>query len=413
MNKLKIILPIIILAFAAGSTALMIRSRQPVETVRPEPTIPLVRTLEVEISDHPIRIGAQGTVQPRTQATLVAQVAGEIISTARDFVAGGFFGRGDLLVRLDPRDHELAVERATSEVAQVELRMVQERAESRVAQEEWATLGDGGEPDPLVIRQPQLAQLEAARTAAQATVRQAELGLERTTIRAPYAGRIRTVHVGLGQYVTPGTPLATVHPVDYAEVRLPVPDSELAFLDVDVSARGASRQGRSASRAGAPVTLRARFAGAEHSWPGHIVRSEGELDPSTRMIHLVVRVEDPYRRRATTKDDSRKDAAPLPVGLFVDAEIDGIVAPDVALLPRSALRKQPRSDQYEVLIVDANQRLRIRPVTVLRAEGDRVLIAQGLENGEEVVVSSLDVVVDGMPVRTVPSHSTSADGGTR
>jgi len=403
MNKLKIILPIVILAFAAGSAALMVRSRQQVETVRPEPSITLVRTITVEIIDHPIRITTQGTVLPHTEATLAAQVAGEIIGTDRDFVTGGFFSRGDVLVRLDPRDHELAVERARSEVAQVDLRWVQEQAEARVAREEWQALGDGGDPDPLVIRQPQLAQLEAARIAAQANVRQAELALERTTIRAPYAGRIRAVHVGRGQYVTPGTPLATVHPVDYAEVRLPLPDSELAFLDIDLGAGNDGRLQGAPARAAPRVTLRSRFAGQQRSWTGRIVRSEGELDPRTRMIHLVARVDDPYGRTPDRPRSGAERTAPLPIGLFVNAEIAGIVAQGVALLPRSVLRQQPRSEQFEVLIVDADERLRLRPVSVLRAEGDRVLIDQGLQAGERVVVSSLDVVVDGMPVRTVES----------
>lgn len=398
MNKLKIVLPILIVALGGMAAALLVNSRDPVETRPAPPTAPLVSVLSVETSDQSLVVTAQGSVLPPTEATLGAQVAGEVVATAETFVAGGFFRRGDVLVRLDRRDYELAIESAKSEVAQVELQLAQERAEARLAADEWAELGSGGEPDPLVVRIPQIARLEAAKRAAEARVKRAELDLERTVVRAPYEGRVRRVDVGRGQFVSPGTPLATIHPTEHAEVRLPVIDQQLAFLDLDLARR--YRYGK-----GPKVTLAANFAGRIERWPATIVRTEGELDPRTRMIHLIARVDDPYSRTP-----AHAGRAPLPVGLFVDAEIEGRRVEQVFLLPRSAVRLEPRGERYQVLVVEGDDRLRIRPVSVLRLAEDRALLDGGLEDGDRIITSSLEVVVDGMRVRTRQTDRTQTDG---
>ncbi|RMH22556.1 MAG: efflux RND transporter periplasmic adaptor subunit [Acidobacteria bacterium] len=385
--KTKLILPLVILLLSAAGTLALVRSRKPVETRPDVPQTPLVRVVVAERQDVPLDVHAQGTVLPRTETTLVAQVAGQVIAVSESFVSGGFFARGELLVKLDPRDHELALRRAEAQVAQAELRLTQERAEAQVAREEWQALGGreafGADPDPLVLRQPQIAQLEATLAAARAEVEQARLNLERTEIRAPFAGRLRSKLVDVGAYLMPGSPVATIHAIDYAEVKLPVADDELAFLELPV----AYRDGAAGPRP--EVTLSARFAGRSHSWSGRIVRSEGELDPRSRMLNLVARIEDPY---------GRSGRPPLVVGQFVDAIIAGRVAEGVFVLPRAALR---RGEEDHVLVVGDDERLRKRPVEVVRIAGETVIVGRGLEEGERVCLSNLEVVVDGMPVRVV------------
>lgn len=384
MNKLKIVLPLLLLVVGGVAAALLVGARDPVVTeVAPTP-VPLVRVLEVEPRDHTVVVTAQGSVLPPKEATLAAQVAGEIVAVGKDFVAGGLFRRGQMLVRLEARDYELAVETAKAEVAQVDLELARERAEARLATEEWRDLGTGGEPDPLVLRIPQIARLEASRRAAEARVARAQLDLERTVVRAPFEGRIRAVHVGRGQFVAPGTGLATIHSTDYAEVRLPVVDDELAFLDLALNAGVGNPE----------VELAAEFAGRSSSWRGRIVRSEGELDPRTRMINLIARVEDPYGRSR-----SNVDRVPMPIGLFVDAAIRGRTLTAVVTVPRSALRREPRGEGHHVLVVDDEERLRFRPVSVLRIAGDEAIVDDGLVAGERVVISNLEIVVDGMAVR--------------
>jgi RND family efflux transporter MFP subunit len=384
MNVKKAIIPIAIILVSALATRALVRSRPQVETHEVEPLAPLVRVIEVGRQDLAFDVRAQGTVLPRTETTLIAQVAGKVIRTSSSFETGGFFSRGEALVELDPRDYQVAVRRARAQVAQARLQVVQQEAEAQVAVEEWQQLGEG-EPTALVMRQPQVAQAQAALEAAEAELEKAELDLERTHIRAPFDGRVRSKQVDLGQFLTPGAPLATIHATDYAEIRLPVPDDQVSFLDLPFAYRTAT------AAKGPEVTLRARFGRDVHSWQGRIVRTEGELDSRTRMLNLVARVEDPYGA-------GNPDRPPLVVGMFVEAEIEGRPATDVVVLPRSALR--PDADRDQVLVVDGDSRLRFRDVEVVRLEGERAIIGDGLEPGEAVCVSPLDIVTDGMQVRS-------------
>jgi hypothetical protein len=177
-------------------------------------------------------------------------------------------------------------------------------------------------------------------------------------------------------------------------VRLPLPDTELRFIDLPMLYRGESTEA-----AGPPVRLRARFAGREHTWQGHIVRTEGEIDARSRMVNVVARVEDPYARVTRDGPDGEvsppdRDRPPLAVGLFVSAEIQGRRVEDAISLPRAALRNGDA-----VLLVDAENRLRRREVDVLRTEDERVVIGGGLRAGDAVVVSPLASAVEGMIVR--------------
>ncbi|MCP3964114.1 MAG: efflux RND transporter periplasmic adaptor subunit [bacterium] len=392
MNIKKAIIPIVIILVSAFATRALVKSRPEVETQEVAPLAPLVRVTEVARQDLRFDVVAQGTVLPRTETTLIAQVAGEVTSVSDNFETGGFFTRGEVLVNLDRRDYEVAVRRAGAQVAQARLALVQQEAEAQVAVEEWGELGEG-EPTSLVMRQPQVAQARAGLEAAEAELEKAELDLERTRIRAPFDGRVRAKRVDRGQFLTPGGPVATIHATDYAEIRLPVPDDQLVFLDLPFSYRTSS------GASGPEATIHGRFGRERHAWQARIVRTEGELDSRSRMLNLVARVEDPYE-----PDPENPERPPLAVGMFVEAEIDGRPAEGVFVLPRAALRTSRDVDQ--MLVVDADERLRFRDVEVVRLDGERVVIGGGLEDGVRVCVSPLDVATDGMRVRTV-----SAGGG--
>jgi RND family efflux transporter MFP subunit len=305
------------------------------------------------------------------------------MEVSAQFAVGGFFSRGDILISIDPRDYEFSIARLKAEVAQARLRLSQEEGEARIAREEWARLNQDESPPPLVLREPQLAQARAQLEAALASLQQAELNLERTRIRAPFDGRVRVKRVDVGEYVSPGVPLAVIYAVDFAEVRLPVPDEEMAYLDCCLGYRE-----QAAEIPALDVTLRADYGGREYSWEGKIVRVEGEIDALTRMVTLVARVTDPYSRLR------QEDQPPLAVGLFVRAEIEGIAATGVVIIPRAALRG---TDQ--VLVVDEEARLHFRRVEVLRKDAESVLLSSGLESGELICLSPLEAVVEGMQVR--------------
>lgn len=378
----NVVFPLLVLAVAAAGTVVIVRAGPDVEKVTPAPTLPLVRVRVVEPTEERLVVASQGSVVPSTESDLVAEVSGRIEWIAPGFRAGGFFRGGDELLRLDPRDYEVAVRGATAEIAQARVALAREEAEAELARSEWEELGRG-EPSPLVLRRPQLEEARARLAAAEAALAKAKLDLERTHLVAPYDGRVRRAHVDLGEFVNRGVPLATIYGIDFAEVRLPVPDAELAYLDVPL-ARGADGEGETR---GPEVRLRTHFAGELHEWRGRVVRSEGELDPQTRMVHLVAQVQDPYGPVAES------GGIPLAVGMFVEAEILGRTVRDVVELPREALR-----GEHEVLVVGDAGRLRFRAVDVLRAGEETVLVEGGLERGERVVISPLDLAVDGMEV---------------
>ena len=384
-EKKKILLPLLVIVLGLVATVVLVASKPDIETEATEVALPSVRTLTVKPTEIPVVIRSQGEVRPRTEAVLVAEVGGRIQRVTTDFESGAFVRLGQPLVWIDPRDFEAALAAQRASLAQAEVVLEREQAEADVARKEWEALGRDATPSPLVLRQPQLQEAAARVEAAKAAVQRAELDLERTVIRAPFTGRIRSTAVDLGGFAARGNPVATVYSVRDAEIRLPVQNGELAFLD---DLEGLSPQG------GAAVELSTRFAGQEHTWSGRIVRSEGEIDAQTRMIHLVAQVADPYGLDAPV-------GAPLAVGLFVDAAIEGRPIQDAYELPRASLRRDGT-----VMVVE-DGRLRARSVEILRTTADHIVVGAGLAPGDEVVVSKLGVATEGMRVRALPVEADS------
>jgi multidrug efflux system membrane fusion protein len=388
-RRSRIVVPILILAAGVVGIGLLAVFRPKVEA-RPPPTVaPLVRVVVAERSDVPVRVRTQGTVVPRTESDLVPQVAGEVVWVSPKLVSGGFFEKDDPLVRIDRGDYE--VERRSASAAVARVRSEFERAGTEL--ERQRRLKERG-----VASQARIDDAENAYTVADAALREAQArltrarhDLERTELRAPFRGRVRSKDVDVGQFVNRGAPIGVLYAVDWAEVRLPLPDRELRWLDLPLGYTDQS------STEGPPVTLRAEFAGRLREWQGRIVRTEGEIDARSRMVHVVARVEDPYGH------DASEDHVPLAVGLFVDAEITGRTIPGAFVLPRAVLQSDGSGAEV-VHVVDGENHLHVRPVQVLRTEREQVVIGRGLEDGDRVSISPLPAVVDGMAVR-IPAEA--------
>ena len=379
-TSLKFLLPLVVLALALAGGWWLVASKPAPGKQRLVAPPPAVRVQKVVKRDLRLTVVAQGVVRPRNETQLVAEVPGRVIFISPALAAGGFFDSGDLLIKLDPTDYRLALVQAESALARSELDLSMRRAEAESAREEWKRL-KGGRANPLVLKEPQLAEAQAALRGAQAALEQARYNLTRTEVRAPYAGRVRQEFVDLGQYVTAGYKMAEVYGVDFAEVRLPLPDEKLAFLELPLDYRNGRR-----SLPHPQVTISASFAGRRFTWQGRVVRTEGELDPRSRMVLAVAQIENPYGR------GSDPERPPLASGMFVEAEIMGKLARQVARLPRSALR-----DRDTVLVVEKG-RLFFRKIKLLDASRDRALISGGLEEGELVCVTPLEAAVEGMKV---------------
>ena len=394
INILKGVLPLALLGIAALAAITMIRNRPEPEIQPPQIAPPGVRVHAVELEDVELSVISEGTVQPRTESELVPEISGRVISISPSFAEGGFFEEGDVLLEIDPFDYQQAVIAARSQLAQSRLRLAQEEAEAEIAQREWEEIGEG-DPRALTLREPQLEDARAGVAAAEANLVRAERDLDRAEVRAPYAGRVRRKNVDVGQFVTMGNSVGTIYSVDVAEIRLPLPDAELAYLDLPLSYRG------SATRPGPRVTVRTTFAGATHAWNGRIVRTESEIDPVSRMVHVVAEVMDPY---SSGPDPNRP---PLAVGMYVDAEIEGRRFGRLAVVPRAALRGRD-----QVMLVDEESRLRFRTIDILRLTTSSIYVRDGLQTGERVAVSTVDSPTDGMLVQVTNGDADVLGGGS-
>lgn len=380
-SKLKLVLPLVVLAFGVAAAAGMILV-SPDVTVRPPPVQPpLVRIVKAVPQNLQLRVRTQGTVEPRTETDLIPEVPGRVTFVSPALAAGGFFEDGQLLLVIDKRDYEIAVDRA-------EANLVRRESEARLASANLGRALKLSERGVLSASAMDEAK-NAARVAdavvrdAQATLDRAKLDLARTEIHAPFAGRVRQESVDPGQVVARGVPVAKLYAVDYAEIRLPVPDEQLAYLDVPLQYRGVSGEQQRAR-----VELTVDFAGGRHLWSGEVVRTEGEIDPQTRMVNVVARIDDPYGVPDTP------DKPPLAVGMFVQAEILGRQLEDVIVLPRLALRGGDR-----VLVVDDESRMHFRDVEVVRTDRDVVILRSGVAPGEQICISPILEIADGMQVR--------------
>ena len=380
----RILAPIVITLVSLLGAFVIVATAPSVEYKEPERAIPTVRTIEAETTTLRHRVRSQGTVAPRTEADLVAEVAGRVVWLSPAFAPGGFFKQGDPLIRIETRDFELAVERQRAALKRAESEY--EFAASELRRREGLSNAGVASASQLADARRAASVAEAAVIDARAALEQARRDLERSQIRAPFDGRVRVEHVDIGQFVTRGNVLGRLYATDYAEIRLPIPDHEIAFLDLP-DPRVASPE---TLREGPEVILHAVFAGQPFEWRGRIVRTEAEIDEKSRMMNVVARVDDPYRE----SDAERRP--PLAVGLFVEAEILGPEAADVIVVPRYALR-----DASTILVVDRGDRLHSRPVQVLRIDRDDVLIQGPLGEGERICVSPIQVVVEGGLVHAI------------
>ena len=307
---------------------MMLQNPEPTEQ-RSEPPVLLVEVIRARSSSLNVQVKAQGSVTPRTQTTLVSEVSGMITEVSPAFLVGGFFRKGDVLIRIDDRNYRADVKKAEAAVTAEQMNVTRETGLAEYAAAEFErsrSLLPSQSATDLALRKPQLAEAISNLEFAQADLEKKTGDLERTTIRAPYDGLIREKRVDVGQFVAAGTQLAVTFAVDYAEIRLPLPDRELPYLDLPES----FTEGQQTP--GIHVDLTAELGGTFYHWEGNIVRTEGVFDQRSRVLYVVVQVADPYNRL------HQRWQTPLRIGTFVEASIEGRLFEEVIVLPRGVLR---------------------------------------------------------------------------
>jgi RND family efflux transporter MFP subunit len=391
----RVLMPIGILLGCILVAAYLIRTPVQVDEASPEVIPVTVRTIQASRETVQLTVESQGRVQPARTATVSAPVAGLVSWVSPAMEAGGYVTAGEPLLRLETVDFETA--RARSE-AQLE----QARAEAMAASRELERL-EALANDRLVSQ----SQLQDARRQAEVTrarLSEAEAGfaqagvdLSRAEITAPFNAVIESRDVELGQYVNRAQAVAVIHDADQVEVRVPLAIRQLGFLDIPLGARGELIGDKAPD-----VMLHGNYGGARLTWRGKLVRTEAVIDPDSNTVQTIIRVNQPAQ---ADQSEAGSQAVPLPIGLFVEASIQGRQVNDIIALPRAVVRNNNR-----VLVVDAENTMSFREVEIFRLEEERVLISGGILPGEQICVSPIQAVVDGMAVQ--PVLETPVSGGS-
>lgn len=386
---------IVLLVGGALAFALLTGKPKPEPQAAPGYVPPTVSVVVASPAAIALDVQAQGTVHPHREIQLVSQVSGKVEHVAEAFAQGGFFAAGDNLVEVEDMDYQFAIARVESQVAAARQVVAEEEGRALQAKREWRDLGNLQAND-LFLRKPQIASAKASLKAAQADLAAAQLDLQRTQISAPFNGRIKEKRVDVGQYITPGTPVATIYDTDIVEVRIPLTDRQVALLELPLT----STAGVADAGARPAVTLQARFGNQEWSWKGSIVRTDAIIDVNSRLVYAVAEVEKPFE---APQGSARP---PLSPGLFVKVQIEGRTLNNVTELERSAL-----STDGTVMVIDAEGLARSRDVQVLQADAQTVWL-QGLAAGERVIVRKSGPVIVGMSV-AVDSETGSGNSAQR
>ena len=369
----KKLTPFLIVFSSIVVFTLMIKLKPEAEFQKPNVIPQVVETMAAYPSEVRAKINSQGTIRPEHEIIITSEVSGKVEWISTKFLDGAGFSIGDTLMKIEKRDYELALISRESSLFQARLALEREEAEANLANIEWKRVGKG-DASSLTLREPQLAQARAVLAAAEAAYEQSKRNLKRTEVIAPFDGRVRKKLVDIGANLVPGSRIADIYNTVNYEVRLPVADKDVPFLGIPLDGTTLLESSRPS------VLLTTSFGGDTFQANGYIVRSESQIDPKTRMISVIATI--------PMNEMNKK----LKVGMFVNAEIDGLSFKNITVVPRSAVKNDM------IWVVEENY-LRKKSVEVIRYEDDLAFIADGLNKNDRVLVTRLDSYVDGMPVR--------------
>lgn len=388
---LGIILPILVILGAIATVFIMGKFKpEPEEKDEEFRAIPVLTATAIQ-EDVTLSVSAQGEVQPRNQINIVPQISGKITYMSPKFIEGGRFNKGDLLIRIEPTEFELRVIQARANVAQAETSLMREKSEAYIARSDWDELNTGNPPSPLTLREPQVAEAAARLESTKAQLEEAKLQLHRTSLSAPFSGRVTRRNVNASEFVTTGARLGEIYATDIMDVRLPLTNNDLAQAGLKLGFIADK------TNPGIPVQLSANVAGDDARWKGRIVRTDSNFDSETRVLFAYVEVKDPFGKGALS-------GIPLAPGLYVNAEIQGESLSDIVTIPRTGLRGKDN-----IYIAEDDGTLSIKTVNVVSSNRDKVIITDGLLPGTQVITSPIRGVSEGMKIDIVDQIKLSND----
>jgi RND family efflux transporter MFP subunit len=368
--------------------AVIIRANPPERPQRfaPPAQVMVVNALSLKSQDYRIQLESYGSVQPRTQTTLTAQVSGQVVFVNPNVRDGGFFNKGDVLVSIDSRDYEANVRIAQAGLMDARQTLADASARSELAREDWSSLGNAGEPPELVLKLPQLEAARAGIISAEASLQKAKLEMERTSIVAPFDGRVLQKSADIGQVVSPNSDIAVIYATDYVEVRLPIRNRDLEYIDLPELYRDDASSGTEIS-----AQIVSDLVGRT-VWDARLVRTEGAIDQSARQLHVIAQIGDPFSKSV----DERPQ---LKIGQYVTAIMAGHTLEDVLVIPNSVIY------QGSYVYVVENDVLQRRDIDISWQNDQDAIIGAGLGDGDILVTTPLGQVTSGVRVSVVLDES--------
>lgn len=377
-KTLRWILPVLVLLGAyAGYNAIASNAIEP-EKKPPADMTPMVKALPIQATDHKFIITSHGEIKPMESTLLSAQVSGEVIKWHPNFVAGGVVKRGEVLFSVEQDNYQAAVLQVEAELASAKASLIEEKAMAKVAQRQAKSLPSKQVTD-LYLRKPQLLSAQAKVKSAQAALKRATRDLENCQVVAPYNALVVSRDIGIGQYVAAGSRVATLYNIEKAEIHIPIAGFDSVFLP---------RQ-----YAGINATVTKQGIGTQIR-NGTIVRDLGVVDSNTRMINIVVQIDDPY--------SLSNEGSPMQFGSYVEVSFTGKELKHIYKLPQELVSNQT------VWVVNKESELEPRKVTVLRSEGEFTLISEGLSEKDQLVYTVPEYPKKGMKVKIAAMSQQSA-----
>lgn len=380
-----VICTVILLLAASVITVIRLTEPKAQRSSASKRTAMLVEVTQGERGTFQPEILVMGTVRPEKEIVLSPRVSGEIVSVSESFTPGGFVDEGEILLQIDPADYEVILLQRKSELLQANAELELELGRQDLAKKDYKELEGtiSSEYKPLVLREPQLNTARSRVEAAEAAVRRAQLDLERTRIRAPFAAHIINREANEGSQVSPGEALGRLVGIEHYWVEATVPVSNLRWIDFS--------EERDASGSG--VHIRNRAAWPEGTFrEGSVHRLIGELEDQTRLARVLLTVADPLSHQPESKG-----LPPLMIGSFVEARIAGLPIQDVIRINRDYVRKD------DTIWIDENGTLRIRDLDIVFRDDAFAYVREGLSTMDQVITTNLATVFDGAALRRADS----------
>ncbi|MFT7373393.1 MAG: RND family efflux transporter MFP subunit, partial [Oleiphilaceae bacterium] len=346
-----------------------------------------VETEVLKETSFRVMVESFGVVKARTNSALYALISGQVQSVSPQYESGAFFKQGDVLLTIDSADYAVAVQVAKGSLVNAALALAEEEARYEQVQRDWKKQNKNIKATDYALRLPQLRAAESNIDTAKAQLSLAELNLARTKIRAPYDGRILDTFVNVGSVIGPSVQLAKIYSSDAIEVRLPIANKALRFINLP-------EQGNQQKLP--QIFVENKLTDPPQFWHGRVVRTEAAIDAASQQLYVVARIDDPFQ---SEQNSARR---PLKIGQFVRANISGQTLEKVITIPNSALY------QGSYVYVVKNERLQRQPVDILWRDQTTSVINSGLESGQHIVTTLLGQITSGtlVEVKKVKSKKT-------